>query len=360
VNDAANPNYIWYSELGNPYTFGALSFRKVGDATSDLVKSISVYNDSILVGCSKSQWLIYMPDTDPTNWKTVKVRAPYGTKSPFCLLDYNNKQLFGAVQNDKFVGFAAISGDSVEPTATLLTVSSAGSDLKSDRIETDMFEVQEAYLQNISGAVFKNKAWISVTYGSGSTTNNRIYQMDFSNSDISKHQTESWAPFTGLNPAQFTVYDGDLYFISSTETGFVYKCEAGVYSDDGAAIDSYFWTKEFSGFKQDVNKHKDFRYANILVDLAGSYYMDVGYRVDSDAAVGTTQQVSLDPGGSLWGTMVWLTDSWGGGNDQGDKALDLGSTNGKRIQFKFSNQNTVNQRFKVHGLSFKYNPKGQR
>lgn len=360
VNDPANPNYVWYSNLGDPYTFAALNFQKVGDGTSDLVKTLSVYNDSILVDCEKSQWLIYMPDTDPTNWKVIRVKSPFGSKSPFCLLDYNNKQLFPAVQNGKFVGFAAISGDSVDPSATLLTVSTAGSLLKSDRIEPDMFLVQEAYLGNISGVIFKNKAWISVTYGSGQTRNNRIYQMDFSISDLSKSQRESWVPFTGLSAAQFTVYDGKLYFISSQPDGFVHQCETGSYNDNGSAIDSYFWTKEFSGFKRDVTFHKDFRYANLLIEKPGNYYMDVSYRTDSDSGDGTTTQVSLNPGGSLWGTMLWETDSWGGGRPQEDYTLDLGTTNGKRIQFKFSNQNTVNQMFKVHGFSLTYNLKGQR
>ena len=360
TNDPANPNYLKWSNLNDPYTFASTNFYKVGDGASDTVKTVSVYGDSILIGCEKSKILVYMPDTDSANWKYIRVKSQFGTKSPFCFIDYNNKQLFAAVQNDKFAGFAAISGDSIAPSATLLTVSTAGSLLQSDRIETDMFNVQETYLGNVSGIVFKNKAWISVTYGSGATQNNRIYQMDFSASNLAKDQSESWVPFTGLSAAQFTIYDGGLYFISSTANGFVYQCESGTYADAGAAIDSYFWTKEFGGYKQDIPFHKDFRFANVLVDKPGSYYMDIGYRVDSDSSDGTTQQVSLDPGGSTWGVMVWGTDTWGGGSSQEDKTIDLGTTSGKRIQFMFSNQNTANQKFKVHGLTFTYNVKGQR
>jgi hypothetical protein len=360
MNDPANPNMVWYSGLGEPYTVASTNFISIGDATSDLVKALSVYDNSILVKCEKSEWLIYMPDTDSSNWNVVRVKSPYGSKSPFCLLDYNNRQIYAAVENGKFVGFAAIAGDSVEPSATLLTVSTAGSLLKSDRIEPDMFLVQETYLGNISGIIYQNRAYIAVTHGSGTTTNNRIWVMDFSISNLSKNQKESWVPWTGLSAAQFTIYDGDLYYGSSTANGFVYQLESGEYNDDGSAINSYFWTKEFSGYPNEVNYHKDFRYANILVEKPGAYYMNVTYRVDSDAGDGDTETIDLTPGGSLWGVMEWGTDSWGGGVDQEDVRFDLGTARGKRIQFKFSNQNAADQRFKVHGLNYAYNLKGLR
>lgn len=358
VNDPANPNRVNYSELGEPYTFTALGFRTIGDDAADVVKTLSVYDNSVLVECEKSKWLIYMPSSDPDDWVEIRVKSAHGSKSPFALVDFQNKKLTAAMESDKFVGFSAIEGDSVLPSATLLTISSAGSELISDRIEPDVFLVQNA--QNISAIVYKSKAYIALAYGPGQTTNNRIYLMDFSISNLSKQQKEAWVPWTGLNAAQFTIYDGNLYYGSSTATGFVYQLESGVYNDDGAAINSYFWTKEFSGFKEDVNSHKDFRYANLLVEKTGNYYMNVSHRVDSDTGDGTSQQVDLNPGGSLWGVMVWGVDLWGGGVAQENIQLDLGTASGKRIQFKFTNQNVADQRFKVHYMNFSYNVKGVR
>jgi len=360
MNDPSNPNFVIYSELNNPYVVKAENFIRIGDNATDIVKGLAVYQDSVAVYCEKSIWLVYMQDTDPANWSVIKTRSPYGSNSPFGIADFDNKQLFPAMQNDKFVGFAALNGAALDPDVTFLTVASAGSDLKSDRIETDMFLVQEPYVGNISAIVFKNKLWLSVTYGDGNTTNNRIYQMDFSISNLTKKQRESWVPFTGLNSAQFTEYDGNLYYVGSTANGFVYQAEDGTYTDDGSAIDSYYWTKEYSGLKEETNFHKDFRYANILVEQAGNYPMDVTYRVDSDDGDGVTDEIDLDPGGSLWGSMEWGTDEWGGGKVQEEVRFDLGSSAGKRIQFKFSNQNTSGQRFKVHGMNFVYNRKGYR
>jgi hypothetical protein len=360
MNDVDNPSLIWWTEINEPYTVKTTSFQVVGDATQDLVKGFGVYDNSLVIYCEKSTWIYYMESTSPSDWRLVKAKSPFGTKSPYCILDYNNKQLSVAMQNDKLVGFSALRGDTAEPSATNLTISTAGGDTKSDRIEPDVFDMVEAYVGNFSGIVYKNKAYISVTKASGSTTNNRVYCMDFSMSRVDRKQQETWVPFTGWNAAQFTIYGGELYFISSTATGFVYKYAPTTYGDDGTAIDSYFWTKEFSGYDEDVNAHKDFRFANILYDTSGDYFMNFYYRTDSDKGGGDLVQVDLDPGGSLWGSMIWGTDVWGGGNYQREERIFLGSARGKRIQFKFSNKNTVNQKFKVHRLSFMYNQKGFR
>ncbi len=360
MNDAANLNYLWYTELAEPYTVASTNFIKIGDDTADVIKGLSVYNDTIIVHCEKSLHMVYMPSTSPSDWQVIRTKSPYGSKSPFGYFDYNNKQMFPAMQNDQFVGFAALSGSALAPSASLLTVSTAGSDLQSDRIEPDMFLIPETYVPNISSIVFENRAYISISYGASQITNNRMYVADFSISDLSKKQELAWVPYTGLNAAQFTIYGGRLYYISSTATGFVYKMESGVYSDDGAAIDSYAWTKEYSGDGSEVNLSKDFRYANLLIEKAGAYFMNVTYRVDSDSGDGNTQQVDLDPEQSLWGSMVLGVDTWGGGNVQEDVRVYLGAARGKRIQFKFSNQNTAGQRFVVYGLNFAYNVKGYR
>lgn len=362
VNDASNPNFVWYSDLGEPYTFETTNFDTFGDASGDLIKGFAIFDNSLIVFCENSQWIWYMEDTDPSNWRKVQIRSSYGSKSPFAAVRYQNKVLFPAFQNSKLVGFAAIAGDSIEPSATLLTVSAAGSELQSDRIEPDIFNIQTTYVGNISAIVHKNKIYITVTYGGSQTANNRVYVLDFSISDLNR-KNPAWSPFLTLNATQFTVYAGDIYYGSSLADGFVQKINnagTGVYSDNSAAIDSFFWTKEFSGLPGHQNMEKDFRWLNLLVDKAGAYYMNVTYRVDSDKGAGTTVQVNLNPGSSIWGVLVWGVGDWGGGTDQEDVTIPLGTARGKRIQFRFDNQDVVNQRFKVHGMNFTYNIRGQR
>lgn len=365
MNDPANLSLVSYTYIDSsagpsPYTVNSLGFFRIGDGSGEVVRTIAPYGDSLLVGTDKGLWLVYMPDTTPANWQFIRLKSQYGSVSPYCFLQIKDRTLFASTENGVFRGFGEAQGDQVTQNATFLTVMTTGSDLVSDRIQPDMNLVQAAFLGNISGITYKNRAYIAVTYNTGATTNNRIYILDFSQSDLSKKQKESWAPWTGINASQFTIYNGSLYAGSSTANGFVYQLENGLYSDDGAAINSYLWTKEITGFDEDTSFYKDFRKAVLLIDLPGSYYMNVTYRVDSDAGVGATQQVSLDPSGNKWGTMVWGVDSWGGGKSQNEYTLDLGSLSGRRVQFMFSNQNTAGQRFKVHWANLRYNLKGQR
>ncbi len=360
IIEDANRNFIWYSELGNPYTFKATNFIKIGDATSDLAFGLEVYENNVLVRCANSIHLIYMPDTDPANWKPVRIESPYGSKSPWGAWRYEGNLAFPAIQSDKFVGFASLSGIGLNRDSTFLTVSTAGSDLISNAIEPEMFLVQEAYVENISSIVFKNRAYVAVTHGDAQTKNNRIWVFDFSASNLSKKKRYQWSPDVGVSPTQFAVYGGNLYFISSTSPCHVYQFETSTYADDGVAINSYLWTKEFSADNNPGgNTFKDFRYVKMLVNQSGDYDMDFYHRVDSDLGGGNRENVDLNPGGSLWGTMKW-GQAWGGGTAEADKKIFLGSDRGERIQFKFSNQNAVGHKFKVHGIKFYYNEKGFR
>lgn len=360
LNDPTNENYIWYTEANNPYVVKASNFDRFGNKSSDIVKGFKVLENSLVVFGNRGATIWYFSDNTPANWTKTPVRSNYGCLSPYGIEYWDNGILYPATENGKFVGFAHLVGDTNKPDATLLTISSMGSDLVSEKIETDIFSVQSAYVPNISSISYKNKIYISVTYGANNTTNNRIFVFDHSYSRIRSGQPFSWCPWTGLNAAQFTVFGGTLYYGSSTATGFAYSMNTTSYGDDGTAINSYFFTKDFFGFANEANFYKDFRTLQMLVDKAGSYYMDVVTRVDSDTGVGTTQRVLLTPGTNLWGTLVWGSDFWGSGQYQGDISLDLGTLQGKRIQFKFSNQNTLNQRFKVHYMGFTYNVKGLR
>ena len=239
-------------------------------------------------------------------------------------------------------------------------MSVAGSELMSDPIEPDMFDVQQAYLENVSSISFKNRLYMCATFGDGETENNRIFVYDYSISNLSKRKKGAWIPYTGLKPQQFTIYDGNLYFIESTATGLVKQLETNSYNDDGTSIDSYFESKEFSGLTNEEDVWKDFRTINMIVDMPGQYFMDLFTKVDSDKGQGDKRQIDLNPGGSSWNNFLWNQGAWGDGSAQEDKRVYLGSTRGQRIAFRFSNQNTADQRFKVHGMRFSYNIKGIR
>lgn len=360
TNDAGNLNYLWYSDLEEPYTFASTNFFKVGDAASDLIKGLHVHQNAVYIFCETSTWLLYMPSTDDTEWSLIRVGSAYGTRSPFGAFLFGDRIMFAAVQNSKMVGFASIQGASIDPTATNLENMVIGSELRSNPIEPDIFDIQEGYLGNLTSMVFQNKAYIAVTKDNGSLNNNYIILYDFSLQRVSKSQSAVWTIWKGINARCLAIYDGKLYSGTSLAEGLVYQLQTDSYVDNTDAIESYFWTKEYSGVPGQENFTKDFRRVKVLVDNAGTYNMDVGIRIDSEATSGGLLfPVSLTPGGGIWGDMVWGVGVWGGGRAQDEKEIFLNGVSGRRIQFKFTNQNTANQRFKVHGLNFYYNVRGK-
>ena len=355
--DSGN-NWVVYSELGNPYVFKSTSFRRVGDTTFDIPKALAVWDNSVYVFCKNSIWLIYMESVDDSSWVNVRISSSYGSNSPFGCFLFNNRVMFAATEAGDFIGFGALSGGSVDPSATLLTNSAVKSDLQSSMIEPDMENVVNAYIDRISSIVFKNKAYVTMTYGSGSTTNNRIYHFDFSMENLRKDQKFMWSPWTGLEAAQFTLYGNKLYYGSSSTDGFVYEMLTSTYNDNGSAIDSFYWTKEF-----DCNQaqwQKDFRWLNMLYGLFGDYFMNITVKVDSDSGSGSTDQISVNPGGTLWGQFTWGNANWDAGRDDKEIKKSLGKFKGKRIQFKFDNQNTVDQAFKLIEMTITFNLRGKR
>jgi len=358
--DPANPNYIWYSELGNPYVVKAENFKLIGDNSADVSRGVVAYNNGIIVTGDETMSFIYMPNTTDTNWVTVIMRVPYGSKSPFSLIPFQDRLLFPATERGIFAGFGSIVGNAIEPSATFLTVLTAGGQLQSKKIEDQMFLIQQAYLKNISAIQFKNQVYFSVTYGTTQTTNNRVYVLNYDVDNLSKVQRFAWAPWTGLAISQFTTYDGKLYGASSLEDGFVYELNTDTYQDESTAINSYYWTKEFTGFKGDENYMKDFRYLNFLAETSGNYKMDVLARVDSDSGEGNKHVIDLNPDTNTWNSMIWGVQTWGAAGVEKDFRVFLGKRRGKRIQFKFTNQNTAGQKFKCNWLKYAYNRKGFR
>lgn len=361
MNDTTNPNYVWYSTVittgPSPYTVGNLAFDRFGNKGPDLVRAIKVLENSLIVFGDRGSTIWYFSDNDPTHWVKIPTKSHYGCLSPYAIEYYDNGLIYPATENGNFVGFGHLLGDINNVTSSLLTISDLSAEFLSQKIEPDVFLMQN--VRSMSSFQYKNKIYFTVSYGAGQTTNNRIYVLDYSYTRLNK-DVPSWTPWTGITASQFVIYGGLLCCGSSTTNGLAYSLNASTYSDNGAAINSYYYTKEFFGLPADINYTKDFRFLKLVVDKAGAYFMGVDILVDTDLGQGDTEEIPLVDSDDLWGTIDWGVGNWGAGVTQADVDIDLGKSTGNRIQFKFTNQNTVNQRFKVHYATFIYNLKGLR
>jgi hypothetical protein len=375
VNDTQNPQYLWYSDLAEPFTFASTNFIKIADGDGEKITGLGVQGNSLVVFKEASVWLIYMPDTTPSNWIRIRSDAKYGGASHRSIVPYERQLMYLGQHGFKVSGFYAFLGDTTEPDATALRVTQMFGDAKSDRIEPDVFLFQDSYKQNCAAIAFDNKLWFAITHGSAQTTNNRIYHFDYVRRGTSR-KIGSWVPFTGIAANDFTVYSSSLYFGTAASDGFVYQLQDGTYTDNGAAIDSYFETKEFDGGSAWRHYDKDFRQANFTVETLGDWDMRVSYRIDSDKGAGDGEDFNLNAGGANWtltgsetaSTLQWTlkadalgltTEQWGGGQTRKDIKVDLAGS-GKRVSFKFTNKNTASSAFKVVRGNLYYNRRGLR
>lgn len=366
---------VKYSEIGNPYVFKATSFIRVGDTSGDNPIALDIYDNSLVVLCKRNPWLVYMASTSDSDWRVLRVRSPYGTVSKFGSFRFNNKVMYPAVQAGRFVGFAALEGQTVSPSASLLTNTALGSDLQSTRVEASMDLVNEDLAEGIYSHVYERKAYISLPIDvinsdlsvTAATENNRIFVFDFSLGRLDRKQEASWSVWDNCKFSCFTEYrhsglDKTQLFGGSVLTdGNIRELNVeNTYVDDGAtAINSYYYTKKFPGAKKDENFHKDFRYALILHEKSATDQdMNFSYILDGQTD-GTTNVVSLT-GGATWGEVNWYEFQWAPAYGSREQRQYIAPSYGKRIQFKFDNQNTANYHFKIYGFNFVYNNKGLR
>lgn len=360
--DDTSKSTLYYTELGNPFVVKTTNFQLMGDRDGESCTGLAIHADNIAFYKDYSVWALYLQTTTPGDWLRIKTLSKYGAASHFAIADFNELQMFLGKRYGSITGFYVLAGINTVPNATDTSVTGIYADAYSNEIEPDVLQFLKSVAVKASGIEFNNKLWFTVPSTVSSTRNDAVYQFDFQRRDKDP-KTGSWMPFDyPFDIACFTVYDGKIYAQAATPNGFVYQLDlAGTYNDDGTAIDSFWQSKDFSGHKQHRENQKDFRQANFTVETFGAFFMNVRHRTDSDTSLGTTNQISLNPGGSLWGSMTWGSSSWGGATNRRKVTIYLGPSSGKKISFRFDNQNVVNSAFHVlSDGSFIYNRRGIR
>ncbi|HRZ15348.1 MAG TPA: hypothetical protein P5110_07565 [Candidatus Omnitrophota bacterium] len=348
---------LYYSNVGDAELVGNLDFINVCRGSGYTMRNMEILGDSLVLylwndATQQGQiYVLYMTDATTTNWYLKKSDSPYGCVSSRAVVPFGDG-LHGFLDKQ---GFLQFGGKDVLPSASFLTIASIRSAFISDKIEPTIFSMNAGYLKNTAGILYKNKIWWALPYSS-STYNNRVLQYDFLRRDTSK-QMGAWSLFSGMNFSCFAIHNGSLYAGSATANGTVYVLETG-YNDDGAAINSYYKTKFLpgeTGKLEAYGVHRVFRKLFLLLGLSGDWEIKVRTKNDFDAGTGNEQMIDVNPGGSLWGTMVWGVDTWGGGNTIKTERIDLPGSRGTDIQIEYTNNNTKDQYFKIHTAEVHYN-----
>lgn len=342
----ADDAQIYYSEIGVPYVVKVTSTELVGKGDGK-IRSLGVHQDAVFIGKdSDSPFLLFLADNDPINFLLVKTNANYSTLSPMAV-NYANKVMYLGNEAGSPIGFIALDGVNpiVEGIATDSGVTQ--SDNVSFRIQPDIQLFNKSLLAGVDAVVWKDRVLVTVPYGTTSTANTRIYCYDFVRRDQPR-AAGAWFPWDSLAISYFVRYNNKLLGTSAgTGLGKMIELDvAGLYTDQGSAINSYYSTKFFND-KKYVQNHKDFRNLYIRCGLTGNYPLNVYRKVDFQVGSGDLHQLSLASSQSLWGTAVWGVSLWAGGFTEKEFDMDLGKSSGRRIQFKFTNGNVAAQAFRI-------------
>ena len=352
--DSTDPATVQYSEIGNPYVVKVLNFEDIGLGVGK-IKMLAVSSDGVIVGKNNSEtWLLYLADNDPTNWQVLKSNSAYGSNCGFNI-NYEDKVFFLGCIGDSPMGFVTLKGLSLVNEPVRTDISATITDLLSFRIEDQINDIARTYLDKITGVHFNNKIYVTFT-DANATANNKMFVYDYQRRNESR-DIGSWVPWSGLSIGHLAIYDNKLYGTTSGEgVGKVLQLDKeGLFSDSGVAINSYYETKFFGGSKNEEQHTKDFRWLYLWVTLLGSWSMNVHKITDFVSGDGEISTIDLtNAATALWDSALWDVGVWSDSLTEKEFAIDLGKLQSRRIKFKFTNQNTAGQAFKVNRATFEY------
>jgi hypothetical protein len=191
--------------------------------------------------------------------------------------------------------------DGAMPLSAMLPIDRVGAAGKalSDNIQNEFIASARSY-----GATF---GWQSLHYPQGSyALFNVPITATASVQYVVNTQTGAWCKFLGQNAACWSLYNGDLYF-GSTTGGVVYKADTGT-ADAGANI-NYLLKPAFNYFgKRGVNKL--FTMCRPHISTNGSISVAIDLNVDFGNLVPTSIPSPVTLTGGVWDTSLWDQANW--------------------------------------------------
>lgn len=358
-DDNTNKSLLRFTNYQNPFISEADAFFSTANKKGETIKAIGVQDDFVTVFYDKSMiWVYDLTDpSDEETWSRALSPANLGISGPRAFCEIPNGILFVGMQNGKVSGFHLISGLNVSELAD----NKLRSQNVAEKIEPTIFDFPSSLLSKIAMTAYQNIVYMAVPKTDLSTSIDGILYFDILRLG-DKSSFGSFAPWTGIEVQTLLVHEGNLYGGSSQGDGRVLQFNSGTYQDaDGAAINSYWWSKEFGGEGELAYWTKDGRYTDLWYALLGSFNMKYRYRKDGDSGDGQQYSVDLTPGGAVWGSFTWGDGTlYSSGNQNKQSRIFIGPVTGKRFQHGFTNENTVGQYFKVFSLQSTMNLRSQK
>lgn len=278
INDANNPDYLWYSNINDPEVFSSFDFFRIGEGIGLEIKSLDVFDNNIIIftadkyGIGKI-YLLDLPTNDDSTWSLIQLNNTESTSAKL-----------GKVKFDKYIAW--LNKNQISD----MYIGAKGEFFNSPlsyNITKEIKLIPDEYLENVCAVNYDNKVWFCVP-GSGQTSNNTVFQYDYQRGKNNRNRNYgSWSKFDNHNFKQLLIHSGNLLGVHKTN-GYVYTLDTGT-NDDGSIINAYQTTPYIFGSKNHENHEKFWRYIYINAYNKCNGYVNIYYRdIESDTWSSTT------------------------------------------------------------------------
>jgi len=337
-NVSGNRSRLYFSNLGDPETWGASDYLDIAPGDSDQGTGLNVLGDELIIGKGHRVKAFSGWSAATFSVKDVSDRlAEYGVASHRTMLNIGNDLLFLSFAGD-VPHFRSLQ-------RTRYAVNIYGG-IISDDIENTMRGLNASALSVAAGLFDGKRAWFFVPNGS-STINDLTLCYDT--------VTKGWTKHTGINASVALIANVTgapvRYFGESRAQSKVYKLDSSN-SDNGSAISFQFTTRRFQpDFKR---KHK-YKYLYLHAETIGN--VDVGVKTSVDGFT-YDNQGNLNLQGTS-STFPLTFDAQLGSTDVKRKRFELGYQPRYNIQLQLT-KNDTNSRAVIRDYEFEGYAKGLR
>lgn len=330
---SVQPARLRYSDLNTIETWsgGSSGYIDIENSDGQFITGMVVWNDYLLVFKERGIYRVTYTGnaTTPFSYQPI-------TKSIGCVSNWTIQNINGTVY------WMAVDGH-------IYAYNGARIWKITGKVANFISGCNYARFQFATSILYKEKNWYCITYSNGSSsTHDRVLVIDYETGSITK--------FVGINALAMAVVPSSSkdVWIHGDYDGYAMLDDYGS-TDNGSAIAAY-WKSAWLSF-DDPGLIKNFRKIYLVTDQESStYYLNMGLQFDLSDTNTVTQTFNLGEGiGSLWGTIVWGSDTWGG---TGKNIYQTeAEQRGKFLRLHFYNNN-ASQLFRIYGFTVTLQPIG--
>lgn len=326
--DPANPNRLYMSDLGTPTSWPALNFIDIDDGLGGITGMKQLGDSQIIF---KEMGVFILKGDGPSNYVVVTTfSGQHGSVSHYSIVRIPN-------------GLMYLSRDGV------YLFDGKHFNLMSDKIQGSVYAWNQQYTGGAVAFEYDHKYMISVPEGVGQTTNNRTYVYSY----LYKYWTRFDIPMQANCIFTSSTVLPTPYF--SDTAGNVMQAFTGD-NDNGAAINSYFLTKNYD-FGTSAH-YKTFKKI-VFEALAnpGSYNISLTFVQDFGKNSKNIQMPVSYKTLTIWNQFTWGQVKWGGVGEVAQLSTIMPGQ-AKYIQFRIDG-NGANQPYTLLKWTVKYKVKAR-